>query len=150
MSQSPATEMVREAGSVAEARPLPAGWASALAGLSALTFSIIEGVCAGLVLLKGVALFSGLVALMAAGASSWLHQDQVRIPLMVFATAAALANLYIVWNGWRLRRAPAAAWRVRPLTAREKRRTTFVLLSSIVTLALIAGEIYGHHVLHAG
>jgi len=116
----------------------------------ALTVALIEGVCAGLVLLKGVALASSVFALTAGGASSWIHDDRVRIPLMILAAGAALANLYMVANGWRLRRSAAAAWRVRPLSSREKRRTGFVILASLATLALIAGEIYGHHVLHAG
>ncbi len=110
----------------------------------------VEGVCAGLVLLKSTALFSGLLSLSAAGASSWIHEDPVRIPLLIFATVGALANLYMVWNGWRLRRSPAAAWRVRPRTPQEKRRTRLVVAASLVTLLLIIGEIYGHHVLHAG
>ena len=101
-------------------------------------------------LLKGVAVSSSVLALTAGGASSWIHEDRVRIPLMVLASGVALANLFMVANGWRLRRNPAAAWRVRPLTSREKRSTGFVILASLATLALIAGEIYGHHVLHAG
>ncbi len=118
--------------------------------LGALTIAVIEGVCAGLVLLKGVALTSSLLALTAGGATSWIHDDRVRIPLMILAAGVALANLYVVGNGWRLRRNPAAAWRVRPLSSREKRRMWIVVLASLATLALIVGEIYGHHVLHAG
>ncbi|MGH9604030.1 MAG: hypothetical protein ACRD24_16750 [Terriglobales bacterium] len=114
-----------------------------------LTAAAVEGVCAALVLLKGTALFSGFLGLTAAGASSWFHSDPVRIPLLVFAAGAALANLHTLWNGWKLRRSPAAAWRVRPLAPAEKRHTRLVVAASIITLLLIVGEIYGHHVLHA-
>ncbi len=150
MAQPPAAELVREARSATQSAPLPSTSGSVLAGMSALTFAVIEGVCAGLVLLKGVALFSGLIALMAAGASSWMHSDPVRVPLMVLAGAAALLNLYVIGNGWRLRRSPAAAWRVRALTAAERRRAGFVVAASLFTLALIAAEVYGHHILHGG
>jgi hypothetical protein len=101
-------------------------------------------------LLKGTAILSGLFSLSAAGASSWIHQDAVRIPLLTFAALGALANLYVVWNARRLRRTPAASWRIRPMTAQEKRRTRLLVAASLVTLLLIIGEIYGHHVLHAG
>ncbi|MGH9649546.1 MAG: hypothetical protein ACRD3I_03640 [Terriglobales bacterium] len=150
MAQSSTAEYHPEARSGTDARPRPQIGGSTAASLGALTVAMIEGVCAGLVLLKGVALSSSVLALTAGGASSWIHEDRVRIPLMVLASGVALANLFMVANGWRLRRNPAAAWRVRPLTFTEKRRIGFVILASIATLALIASEIYGHHVLHAG
>ncbi len=150
MAQSSSAEVVLRSPRETDARPLAQAGGSTALSLGALAVAMIEGVCAGLVLLKGVAVTSSLFALTAAGgATSWIHEDRVRIPLMVLAAGAALANLYMVVNGWRLRRNPAAAWRVRPLSSREKRRTGFVVLASLVTLALIAGEIYGHHVLHA-
>ncbi len=148
MPQSSSVELTQKAMSVSGSPAQAGASGSTLLSVSGLTAAAIEGVCAGLVLLKGVALFSGLLSLMAAGASSWLHQDQVRIPLMALATAAALLNLYMVGNGWRLRRNPAAAWRVRPLTPAEKRRTALIVAVSLVTLALLAGEVWGHRVLH--
>ncbi len=150
MAPSSTAEVILRTQPGIESRPLPQIGGSTAISLGALTVAMIEGVCAGLVLLKGVALSSSVFALTAGGASSWIHEDRVRIPLMILAAGAALANLCMVANGWRLRRSPAAAWRVRPLSSREKRRTGFVILASLATLALIAGEIYGHHVLHAG
>ncbi len=150
MAQSSSAEVVLRATGETDARPFPQIGGSTAVSLGALTVALIEGVCAGLVLLKGMALTSSVAALTAGGGSSWIHEDRVRIPLMVLAAGAALANLYMVANGWRLRRNPAAAWRVRPLSSREKRRAGFVILASLATLALIAGEIYGHHILHAG
>ncbi len=150
MAPSSTAEFVSAATAETDTPPLSRMAGSAVVSLSALSVALIEGVCAGLVLLKGVALFTGLFAVSAAGASSWIHEDQVRLPLIVLAAAAALLNLYMVGNGWRLRRNPAAAWRVRPLTAAEKRHTALVVAASLFTLALLAGEVYGHHVLHAG
>lgn len=150
MALSSSAEVVVSSQPEVEPRPLPQVGGSTAMSLGALTIAVIEGVCAGLVLLKGVALTSSLLALTAGGATSWIHDDRVRIPLMILAAGVALANLYVVGNGWRLRRNPAAAWRVRPLSSREKRRMWIVVLASLATLALIVGEIYGHHVLHAG
>ena len=150
MPPSPAADLVQESTPLPDAQALHRASGSTFLSVGALAAAAVEGVCAGLVLLKGVALLSGLVGLMAAGASSWVHADPVRIPLMVFAAGAALANLLVMGNGWRLRRSPAASWRVRPLTMAEKRRTVLVAAASLFTLALIVGEIYGHHVLHAG
>ncbi|HXE91678.1 MAG TPA: hypothetical protein VNK82_12035 [Terriglobales bacterium] len=117
--------------------------------VGALSLAATQAVCAGLVLLKGVSLFTALFGLMAAGAGSSLHRDLVRIPVMTLAGAVALANLYTAWNGWRLRRLPAARWRVRPLSTAERRRLALVLTASFLTLALLAAEIYGHYALHA-
>lgn len=150
MPESSAAELVQSGRSVSQNPASLTIDGSVLWSVSGLSAAAIEGVCAALVLLKGTALFAGLFGLMAAGASSWIHEDPVRIPLLIFAAVGALANLYMVWNGWRLRRSPAAAWRVGPRTAQEKRRTRLVLAASTVTLLLLIGEIYGHHVLHAG
>ncbi len=150
MAQSSTAEVIPRTKPGLESQPLPRVGGSTALSLGALTVAMVEGVCAGLVLLKGVAVTSSFFALTAGGGSSWIHEDRVRIPLMVLAAGAALANLYVVANGWRLRRNPAAAWRVGPLSSREKRRAGFVILASLATLAMIAGEIYGHHILHAG
>ena len=150
MPQSQAAELVQRAKPLPESPSLHKTAGSALLSVSGLAAAAVEGVCAALVLLKSTAIFSGLAGLSAAGASSWFHQDALRIPLMVFAAGAALANLYVIWNGRRLRRSPAAAWRVRLQAPAEKRRTRLLVATSLVTLLLIAGEIYGHYILHAG
>ncbi|MGH9580214.1 MAG: hypothetical protein ACRD2R_04405 [Terriglobales bacterium] len=138
----------RAAAKAPVAAPQPLAKSTALS-VGALSIALAEGVCAALVFLKGIALFSGLMGLMAAGASSWFHRDWVRIQLLVLASAVALANLYLLWNAWRLRNAPAARWRRRPLHASERRQVAFLLLSSLVTLLLVAAEVYGHSVLGA-
>lgn len=129
--------------------PLSAGKLQkvSIASYFALGISLVEGVCSGLLFFKGLALALGVFGLMAATAGSWIHADAIRIPALTLAGIAALVNLYVVWNGFRLRRSPAAQWRIRPLTSSERARIVLVTGFAFLTLILIASEVYAHHVL---
>lgn len=119
----------------------------AVSGFTSLFISVIEGVCAFLVALKGSALFVGLTGLMSAATSSWFHQDRIRIPLMLLAAGIALANTYMLWNFFRLRRSPAARWRIQPLSQAEKRRVALVITATVLTFFFLVAELWGHRVL---
>jgi hypothetical protein len=53
-------------------------------------------------------------------------------------------NLFLFWNAERMRRIPAARWRMRLLTRKERLEKWFQLGASVLTLLLIAGEILAH------
>src|SRR5687768_16140506 len=91
---------------------------SHLAGVT-LGVSMIQGLCVWFMAIGTLKLTFGLGALGAAGASSFIHSDPVRILLMVLATVGATATLFVIWNQRRLRNHPAARWRKKPLTTVE-------------------------------
>ena len=114
----------------------------------ALVGSLIEGACAILVASASAKLFLGLAAVAGAVKASRLHADIVRIPVLLVSAAAALITLLVLWNAWRARNRPAARWRKRPLTWREKFSFAVTLLASVMTLALVVGEAIEHPIFH--
>ncbi len=60
----------------------------------------------------------------------------------------AAVNLLLLWNEDRLRKNPAAAWRIRPLTKQQKRRRMIQLVTSVLALLLIAAEVITHPWFH--
>jgi len=117
-------------------------------GLSALGMAAIEAVCSFLILVNGVATILGLGAITVAGGIVALHAESIRYPLLALATLGAMLNLFGQFNAMRLRNDPAAAWRKRSLTKKQKRRDTLVFTMSIVTLLLVASELLAHWHLH--
>ncbi len=117
-------------------------------GASSLAAAAIQGACALLMLANSVKVALGISSMVAAGSSSFLHSDPVRIPLMFGTAIAATVTLYVIWNGWRLRRNPAARWRRQPLSKRERWAVALGLTSSLLSWALVIGEFVAHRVLH--
>jgi hypothetical protein len=72
------------------------------------------------------------------------HADLIRIPMMVLALAGSLFTLYIVRRARVLRARPASQWRVRALSPKEKRKETFQIALSTLTILLIVAE-FGSH-----
>ena len=119
--------------------------------VGSLGLAIIQGVCATAVFLSGIGTvlgFSSVVAATAAGPATGLHANKFRIPMLALAGLGALVNLVLLWNAERIRRNPAARWRMRPLTRRERWEKWIQLSASIVTLLLIAGELLAHPLFH--
>jgi len=90
-----------------------------------LALAAAESLCVAAVGLSGVRVALGLTSLLAAGAGGparGFHREAIRIPLLTFGAVGALISLLLLWNEQKLRRNPAAAWRIRPLTARQRRR----------------------------
>lgn len=111
----------------------------------AVLLAIFQSGCAILVLIQRIAVPLGLVSLASVQHHDRaIHSDPVRLPILAVAAVAAALNLYVLGNAWRLRRRPEAAWRRKPLARREKLRNGWVLVSSLLTLALVAGELLIH------
>lgn len=121
---------------------------SLLLSSAALVGSLVEGACAILVASASAKLFVGLGAVAAAVKASRLHADSVRIPVLLVSAVAALITLLVLWNGWRARNRSAARWRKKPMTLREKFSFAISLLASVLTLALVVGEVIEHPIFH--
>ena len=116
-----------------------------------LALAAAESLCVAAVGLSGLRVAMGLSSLLAAGASGpahgW-HQEWIRVPLLTLGTVGALLSLLLLWNEEKLRRNPSAAWRMKPLTPKQKRVRWFQLIAAIVTLLLVIAEVVTHPWFH--
>jgi len=121
---------------------------------SALFFAVLQSVCSAFIALNGARLLIGVGAFAAAtGALKSLdrmHLAPIRIPMMILALAGSILNLVVLWQVWRLRRRPASAWRQQPVSSRKRASERLQFTLSVLTLALLAAELYAHHVLFGG
>lgn len=116
-----------------------------------LVLAAAESICVAAVGLSGIRVALGLTSLLAAGAAGpaqGFHRSALRIPFLAAGGIGACLTLLLLWNEERLRRNPAAAWRIRPLTKSQRRRRWFHLTVAIVTLLLVAAEIITHPWFH--
>jgi hypothetical protein len=116
-----------------------------------LALAAAESLCVAAVGLSGVRVALGFTSLLAAGASGpatgW-HREALRIPLLTIGAVGALLSLLLLWNEEKLRRNPAAAWRIRPLTPKQIRRRRLQLVLALLTLLLVAAELVTHPWFH--
>ena len=121
------------------------GWAS-------LLFALLQSLCTAVLTISGIRVAIGLTALAAASgiyapAKGW-HQDAIRIPMLALATIGALLNLAVLWWIRHLRNRPAAQWRRRELSAKEKRSQGLQVAMAILTLVLVGLEMWTHPMVH--
>jgi hypothetical protein len=119
-----------------------------LLGFGSLTLAVIEAICLFFVTANGVALLLGGASIAFAQGVLVFHSAAIRIPLLSLATIGALLNLWLLFNSWRLRSAPSARWRRKPLEKQERRRVIIVATLSILTLVFVATELILHHHYH--
>jgi hypothetical protein len=117
-------------------------------GLGLLAVAAIEAVCLFFVTANGLVLLLGGASISLAQGAVLFHSAAIRLPLLSFATLGALLNLWLLFNARRLRRASSARWRRRPLDQKERRRFVIVGTLSIITLLVVATELFLHHRLH--
>lgn len=121
-------------------------------GWSSLVVAFLQSACAFVVATSGIRVLIGLSSLAAAAGTNapakGYHQDVIRIPMMLFALAGALLNLYALWRVRSLRTRPSSQWRVQPLTQPQKRSERLQIALSILTLILLAAEWWTHSMLH--
>jgi len=117
----------------------------------ALALAAAESLCVAAVGLSGLRVALGFSSLLAAGASGpahgW-HQEWIRVPLLTLGTLGALLSLLLLWNEEKLRKNPSAAWRMKPLTPKQRRVRYFQLSAAIVTLLLVGAELLTHPWFH--
>lgn len=120
-------------------------------GWSALCLAAVESICAAAVALSGVRLLLGmgsLIAATAAGPAHGFHREALRVPVLTASAAIALLNLLLLWNEDRIRRNPAAQWRLQPLTPKQRRGRRMQLMTSVAALLLVLAEVVTHPLFH--
>jgi len=143
-AQSPENAQAHEAD--ISTRPIRAVvWGSVL-------LALLQSLCTAVLTISGIRVAIGLSALAAASgiyapAKGW-HQDAIRIPVLIVATLGAVINLAVL--GWmrHLRNQPAAQWRRRERTAREKRSERLQIILAVATLLLVGLETWTHPMVH--
>jgi hypothetical protein len=116
---------------------------------SSLLFSVLQSVCTAVVALNSVRLAIGIGSLaMTTGLGAALeHFHQItwlRVTLLVGALSGSSLTLGIVLRAMRLRNRPAARWRLRLLSSKQKRIELLQISLSVVALLLIVVEEYLH------
>lgn len=115
-------------------------------------FALLQSLCTAVLTLSGLRVAIGLTALAAASgiyapATGW-HQDAIRIPMLWLATLGACVNIAVLaWMRY-LRSRPAARWRTRPLSAKQKRSLVLQIVLAVVTLVLVGLETWTHPMVH--
>lgn len=122
---------------------------SAILAWGSVALAVAESICVAAVGLSGIRVAIGLTSLIAAGGpATGFHREGIRIPLLALGTIGALLTLLLLWNEQRLRKNPAAAWRIQPFTPGQSRRRRLELWLAIVTLVLVAAELVTHPWFH--
>ncbi len=124
--------------------PVPSGPVLTLTGFLA---ALAGGACLGKVfvgswaLSLGAGLGSGLLA-----AAVWLDKSPLRVPLLIVASLAAGASLFMLWREHRERAAHEPKNGCVVATPSERRRNLLVAAASFTALFLVAGEFVLHTV----
>jgi hypothetical protein len=118
-------------------------------GLTSLFFIVLQSICTLIIALSGVRLIIGLGALAAVAAGAQeppggLHRDAIRIPMMIFAVAGSLVNLYVIWRIRSLRKHPSSQWRQQPISRNRIRGENTQIAIAILTLILVGAEFFSH------
>lgn len=119
---------------------------------ASLAFAVLQSICTAVLTISGIRLAIGLTAFALAGSVvaplRWFHQDAIRIPMLTIAAIGATVDLLVLSWMRRLRAMPAAQWRLREPTRKEKRSQRLQFVVAILTLLLVATETWTHAVTH--
>ena len=119
---------------------------------SSFFFALLQSICGSIVAINGLRLVIGIGSLVLStgvgAAMVRFHNDSIRIPMIVIALFGSLLNLAILMHVRHLRNRPAAQWRRKQLSLRQKRTELAQLGLSLATLVLIGVEEYLHLTLH--
>jgi hypothetical protein len=122
-----------------------------LGGVS-LAMAVLQSLCTAVFVVSGFRLAIGLTALAAVSGiyapARGFHQDAIRIPMLIFATAGSLVNLAVLAWIWRLRSRPSAQWRKQPISPKQRRSERLQVFLAVVTLLLVGLETWTHTKIH--
>ena len=127
------------------------GVRGSILGWSSLFLAALESLCVAAVALSGVRVLLGLssfIAVTAAGPAHGFHREGLRVPILWISGAIAAVNLLLLWNENRIRNNPAAAWRMQPLTSKQRRQRWIQIVTSVAALLLIVAEVVTHPWFH--
>ena len=68
--------------------------------------------------------------------------------MLILGGLGALVNLAVLFRVWRLRARTSGQWRRRTLSVKERRSERLQLVLSVLTLVLIATEVWTHSIVH--
>lgn len=126
------------------------GW-SVVSGAS-VTMALLQSVCTAVLTVNSIRVGIGLAALAAgsiAGPLVRLHGDAIRIPMLALAVVGAVINLLVLGWIWRLRARPASQWRQVPIPQKQRRSERLQFALAVLTLLLVAAEVWIHASLHS-
>ena len=119
---------------------------------ASLVIAILQSICTAFLTINGIRFAIGLTAVVLAGSVlgplQWFHQDAIRIPMLILATIGASLDLAVLWWTRHLRNQPAAQWRRREMSTKEKRSRGLQFTLALVTLFLVGTEAWYHHKIH--
>lgn len=119
---------------------------------ASLAIAVLQSICTAVLTISGIRLAIGLTAFALAGSVvgpiRWFHQDAIRIPMLTIAAVGAIVDLLVLSWMRRLRAMPAAQWRLREPSRKEKRSQRLQFAVAILTLLLVATETWTHAVMH--
>ena len=138
------------------AQPSPERKLSSRIGLSILSWAslalaLAESICVAAVALSGVRVLIGLTSLIsatAAGPAHGFHRNPLRLTFLTLGGIGSALVLLLSWNEQRMRRNPAAAWRLQPLTAKQIRSRRLQIALAVLSLLVIAAEVITHPWFH--
>ena len=116
-----------------------------------LALAAAESICVAAVGLSGLRVAIGMTSLLSAtagGPADGFHRNGLRIPMLVAGGLGSALVLLLVWNEGRMRKNPAAAWRMQPLTAAQRRSRKIQVVLAVLSLLLIAAEVVTHPWFH--
>ncbi len=121
-------------------------------GGASFLIALLQSLCTAVLTISGIRVAIGLSALAAASGiyapARGFHQDAIRIPMLLVATAGSILNLAVLAWIRHLRNRPSAQWRRRELTTRQKRSERLQIILAIVTLVLVGLETWTHGMVH--
>ena len=123
-----------------------------MSGASVL-MALLQSLCTAILTINSIRLGIGVAALAAGSIAAPLlsfHRDAIRIPMLWLAVAGAVVNLAVLFWIWHLRARPESQWRRKEISKKQRRSERLQLVLSIVTLALVALEIWTHPIVNHG
>jgi hypothetical protein len=119
---------------------------------ASLALAILQSICTAVLTISGIRLAIGLTALAIAGTVfyaplRWFHQDAIRIPMLAAAAVGAILDLAVLAWMRRPQSQPAAQWRRRELSGKQKRAQRLQLAVAFLTLALVGLEVWTHSIM---
>ncbi len=118
-----------------------------------VVMALLQSLCTAILTVNGIRLGIGLAALAASSIAEPVlafHRDAIRIPMLVIATAGAILNLVVLAWIWYLRARPESQWRRREITKKQRRSERLQVAMAILTLVLVALEVWTHPIVNHG
>lgn len=135
-----------------ETKAQPSGKSTRWLGVTSVLFALLQALCPAVIAYSGLRVLIGLTSLAMAAVTDaparGIHSDIIRIPMMLFAFFGAVLNLFVIWQVRRLRRRPAAQWRLEPVSTKTLRSERLQIALAVVTFAALLAEWFTHPMIH--